>query len=257
MCLKLTLFSSKTVASGVNYRDEKITKKPLPPLTFCPWPAFKKRGFHFNRKKLDENTFGLDDIFQPDTVTVLKNKTRYEIKEIRNYYIGKCFTMRSLISFRKIEEGVLLKFKKTFDITLFIHSIDDEFWINFGWYPTLYSEMFLAVKSLEDARFASLHLTEKEVTKISQENFRCKEYEKTDNPHSQFVDCHKRQYINYYPWSELQCLLPGFDDALPNINLRECTNFTEAANSSKMYGDLKFKAKTQVLICLQMLAILI
>jgi hypothetical protein len=246
MCLKLTFYSSKAVAVGINYRDEKKTRKPLPPITFCPWPAFKKRGFHFNRKLLDENTFGLEDIFQPDTVTVLKNKTIFEIKEVRNYYIGKCFTMRSLISFRKFEEGVYLQFKKTFDLTLFIHSIEDEFWINFAWYPINFVEIILTAKSLEDAGLGTLYLTEKEVTKINQESIPCKEYEKTRNPHSKFLDCHKKQYKSYYPWSELQCLLPGFDDAVPNINLRECTNFTEASNSAKLYGDLKFKAKHQV-----------
>ena len=235
------------MAVGITYRDEKIKEKPLPPITFCPWPGFKKRGFYFNKLLLDENTFGLEDIFQPKTVKDLRNKTAFEIKEIKNHMTGKCFMIRSLISSQK-GNGVYLHLKKKFDLTLFIHSIEDEFWINFSWFPTLISKVFLTVKSLEDVAIGILHLTEKEMTKMNQENVPCKTYEKTKNPHSKFIDCRKKLIINSHPWSELQCFMPGFDDVVPSIELRECTNISEAAKASDFYNNLKWRVNNQVRI---------
>ena len=63
-------------------------------MTFCPWPGFKKPGFYFSVKLLDENTYALADIFENDTLDELRDETMFEIREIKNYIIGRCFMIR-------------------------------------------------------------------------------------------------------------------------------------------------------------------
>ena len=237
---------------GARYRDDIQKKKILPPLTFCPWPAYRKHGFYFNKKLLDENTFALEDIFQPDTVKELRNQSIFKIKEVRNYQMGKCFTLTALNAFPKYG-GFNLMLKKNFDLILYIHSVEDEFWINFLFIPTLSSKVLLTVKSLEGASIGTLHLTEKEVTKLDKENMPCRTYEKTKNPHSKFIECRKNVFKNSRALLGLKCLLPGFDDLVPNDKLRECSNLSEAAIASNLYGNLKWDVNSEVVIELNFL----
>jgi hypothetical protein len=53
-------------------------------------------GFYFTEEALKESTFKLEDIFDPIALDELRNGTIYEIKEIMNYAIGRCFMIRSL-----------------------------------------------------------------------------------------------------------------------------------------------------------------
>jgi len=230
---------------GARYRDDKQKKKILPPLTFCPWPAFRKHGFYFNQKLLNENTFSLEDIFQPESLKELKNKSTFEIKVIHNFQIGKCFTLRALTAFPKYR-GFTLKLKKSFDLILYIHSVEDDFWINFLMIPTLSYKVLLTVRSLEGASLGTLYLTEKEITKLNEENMPCRTYEKGINPHSKFIECCKNIFMNSNVFSTLECLLPGFDDFVQNVDLPECSNVSEAAIASKLYDKLKWNIYSQV-----------
>ena len=84
----------KRTATGISYRDDNLKEKLMPPVTLCPLPGFRKRGFYFDKKTLDENTFTWEDVFSASALKSLRNKQSYKITEISNYYIGKCFMIR-------------------------------------------------------------------------------------------------------------------------------------------------------------------
>ena len=49
-----TKFSSKAMTTVVNFSDNGgSSTKLLPALTFCPWPAYKRRGFFFKESGLE------------------------------------------------------------------------------------------------------------------------------------------------------------------------------------------------------------
>ena len=52
-------------------------------MTFCPVPAFKKRGTFYSESDFNENTFTIDEMFDEKTVKTLKNESLFELNEVR------------------------------------------------------------------------------------------------------------------------------------------------------------------------------
>ena len=132
--------------------------------------------------------------------------------------------------------------KKDFDLTLNIHSLDDEFWIQFSQFPTLLSTIRLSVQSLADASIGVLRLTEMEVTLLNTEAIPCKEYDKTPNPHTNFVACSKNYLRSMNIWSKLKCLMPIFLDLVPDKKLKNCSDAIEAKEAPDTVSEVKWSA---------------
>ena len=111
---------SKTTSTGVRLRDDEIEKKKLPCFSFCPWPAFKRSGFYFNNNLLRENTYAIEDFFTNETLSDISNSSKYLVREVKSYLIGRCFTVCHLEEI-KLERGILLQLKKLWDIMVYIH----------------------------------------------------------------------------------------------------------------------------------------
>ena len=89
------------------FSKEQKMSKFLPSLTFCPWPVYKRQGFHFKIEDFHKNTFDLEDMFHPQTLRFCKNKTKYEIKTVMSIYYGKCFTLKNKVN--KLLNQIILK----------------------------------------------------------------------------------------------------------------------------------------------------
>ena len=68
--------------------------KALPSMTFCPWPVYRTKGFHFQKEDFNKNTFDLEDMFHPVMLSVLKDEALVQIKTIWSIFYGKCFTVK-------------------------------------------------------------------------------------------------------------------------------------------------------------------
>ncbi len=86
-------FKSKVTTTAIEWTDEGHTKKLLPYLTFCPWPAFRNKEFYFTEADYLNNTFDLGDIFDEETVSNLTNLDLYFLKEVRTLAYGRCYTI--------------------------------------------------------------------------------------------------------------------------------------------------------------------
>ena len=240
--------SSKTTSIGIRFRDDQVTSKKFPCLTFCPWPAFRKRGFYYNDKMLKENTFDLEDVFQNTTVVELNNKTLYDVKELKNYMTGRCFIVCPLRKYSKVEPVTFL-LKKSWDINLYVHAKEDAFWFMLSNFPTLMAQTLLPIQRKEGSSIEMLLLSESEVTTRNQDSSKCKMYEKNENPHSEFISCSKT-YFGSILRPILNCLLPGFEDLLPEKELKECSNLAEGLNATENFDNVKWASNQNLdLMC--------
>ena len=102
-------------------RDDKVNSKLLPCLTFCPWHTFKKKGFFYNRGMLNQNTFQINDIFVDDTVKRITNSSKFWIKDVASFILGRCVTVCYLEAMGFIG-GFTLELRKNWDVVIFIHN---------------------------------------------------------------------------------------------------------------------------------------
>lgn len=143
-----------------------------------------------------------------------------------------------------------LQLNKNIDLTIYVHSVDDEFWIQFKYLPTLSSKFRLSMNSLTDVSFGTLLLTQKEVIKLNTDTLPCKAYDIIPKHHHlKFVDCSKNFFRNLTVWSDLGCLMPGFRDLVPDSKsktLKNCSNKAEAELAHQVFNGVNWKAASQV-----------
>lgn len=175
--------------------------------------------------------------------------------------ISRCYQHKNnqcplIIRCKEISNGLALQLNKNIDLTIYVHSVDDEFWIQFKYFPTLSTNIRLSVNSLTDVSFGTLQLTRKEVIRLNTDTVPCKAYDIIPNhPHFNFIDCSKNFFRNLPVWSKLGCLMPGFRDLVPDSKiqtLKSCSNKTEAELAHQVFLGVKWKAASQVSICYSM-----
>ena len=138
--------------------------------------------------------------------------------------------------------------KKDFDLTMIVHSRDDEFWIQFSYFPTSSLKIRLTVNSSADVSIATMYLTKKQMIRLHTDTVPCKEYDKTPNPHTMFVACCENFIRSMEKWSELKCFIPSFQDLAPDKMLKNCSDETEAKEAHKVLNDVKWTGGKQVII---------
>lgn len=58
----------------VNLYSDSSSASIKPFITVCPLPGFRKKGYFFKRSEFYSNSFNLDEVFDPEAVTALKNQ---------------------------------------------------------------------------------------------------------------------------------------------------------------------------------------
>ena len=129
---------------------------------------------------------------------------------------------------------------------MIVHSRDDEFWIQFSYFPTSSLKIRLTVNSSADVSIATMYLTEKEMTRLNTDTVPCQEYDNTPNPHAEFVACCKDFFRSLNNWSKLKCLMPSFQDLVPDKMLKNCSDPTEAKEAHAIFNDVKWLANNPV-----------
>ena len=142
--------------------------------------------------------------------------------------------------------GLHLQLKKNLDLVLHLHSDEDEFWIQFSYFPTFASKIFLTINSLENVSIGVLHLTEKEVVRLDQVHAPCKEFEGSVNPQPAFVDCYKTYFKKSINRTELSCFIPGCETFIQDKKLPECSNLSDARAAHDLLNGVKWSLSGQV-----------
>ena len=116
------------------YQQSDEIKKLFPCFTLRYLAPFKKRGFHYELDQFQANTFSLNDLFENDTISQLKNKSLFEIKEINSILHGKCYSLCPL-TLMALNNSIGLKIKNKKNSEILIYSPEEEFWLTFPRFP--------------------------------------------------------------------------------------------------------------------------
>ena len=92
--LKELIVIAKKLASGDSFQaiNQWSYEELMPPvITLCPSPAWKRPGPFLSDEEFLNSTYAWAEIFHPQTLTQLQNKTLFEIKHTYASYYGRVF----------------------------------------------------------------------------------------------------------------------------------------------------------------------
>ena len=168
--------------------NDRGTKK-LPCITFCPVQGFKSKGHNFDLDSYVKSTFSLEDIFDEDTVEMLRNQSLFEVSETFTVLMGRCHTLCSKTEWQK-KSGPKFMFNTTMNFVTYVHVVDESLWLNgFTEFPF---EVAVAKLNLNNDEYgeATMRIYEIETTVLIKRNEPCKEYAETVEDNSRFFhDC--------------------------------------------------------------------
>ena len=210
-------FSSNITTTGISYSVKDPSTEPY--FTVCPLPGFWKHGPFFRRFEFFNNSFNLDDIFDPETVTSLNNESQYLVKEVLSLYFGRCYCIKIL------REGHLFVwgFKGLWDTKVYLHTKDEEFWLVLAYFPLEVSSVILDTTNNDGILSADLSFSTKRMKVLPRDKLPCTNYEGSDQ--TRFVECSKTAL-----WSKLMnrinCSIAIFDaiSGAAKTNFGECPN---------------------------------
>jgi len=157
------------------------------------------------------NTFGLEDIFPPETIYILKNSSMFRIKEVKTILNGRVFVICPLAQFKAIERIRLQVFmNKEFD--MFFLNPGDEFWFVFPRFLVQSSRTLIDTQKTWSADVSIAELRKKFLMKDLNS---CKEYETGG-----FASCIKNALTHNFE-EQLECILPGFEETV-RANSSKC-----------------------------------
>ena len=102
-------------------------------------------GFFFNEKLYKENSFSILDLFDewPDEHL---NRTKIEVKTIRTFPHGVCFTL-SFPDEVLLMETAEFVIKRSWDILVYIHNKGEEFWLLLEEFPIIVSSLRIEINT--------------------------------------------------------------------------------------------------------------
>jgi len=140
----------------------------------------------------ERETYTLEDLLNKSNTQEPYSVMKYvDVKETRSMVLGKCFTL-SISKAVYLGELLVLTFKRSWDVTIFVHNDGEEFWFPWSPYIPLLKRFHLNIKTNNDTFATEVQFTEK---------------------HSQF-----------YPKGSMPCKAPTSDDSRESI-LKEAADY--------------------------------
>ena len=127
-------YSKEMTTTATLYQQSDATKKLFPCFTIRFLSPYKKRGFYYDIGQFQENAFGLNDIFENDTIVKLKNSSLFNMKEINSFLNGKCYSLCPL-TLLALNETISLSIKNKQNVEILIYKWGEEFWLTLMRFP--------------------------------------------------------------------------------------------------------------------------
>jgi len=162
--------------------------KRLPALTICPWPAFKTKGFHYTKEQFEKQTYTLEDLLNTSHVPGrYSNMKDVDVKVTKSIALGKCFTMK-ISKAVSLGEPFIFHLKRTWDVTIFVHNDDEEFWFSWSAYPPPLNKFRLNIKTDNNSFVSELRVAEKQSISYPKATRPCKAPSSVNNRESILKD---------------------------------------------------------------------
>jgi len=100
----------------------------------------------FNCRQRSSLSFNLiGDVFDAQTIDLIKNRRLFKTKELMTPFLGRCFTICHLLK-TTLVEGIALRLSSKWNYKLFIHLPSEEFWLGGnGYFPTDITFLILGI----------------------------------------------------------------------------------------------------------------
>ena len=137
-CIKeLIVIAKKAVGSDSFQAVNQLVFEELmaPIITLCPGPAWKSPGPFLSEEKFLENTFSWEEIFHPQTLTLLRNEALFEIRETYSSYYGMCFTFRKLTPEKVADYSFQVVVNESLDYIYYLHEPKENEYLFMSVYP--------------------------------------------------------------------------------------------------------------------------
>ena len=202
--------------TGIKYTTDGKESKLLPCLTFCPVPAFKTMDLYYTEESFRNNSFSLEDMFDLDTATRLRNKTLFSISESQDFQIGICQTI-CVMSKMKVLQYLYFGLKKERNVRLYLHPKGSEFWILYTSFLQETQLITFDIKDNDSMASAELYISETKSTFLDRDHMPCKYYfidEENHNENTEFYNCLKSQVLGNLK-VKIACTVPGISTLIP------------------------------------------
>ena len=190
-------------SNGVQVFEELLK----PAVTICPKEPFKNKKLAFESdKELFEETYSKEEIFADATLEELTDPSKYIYRTVRSEMYGLCHTLQP-VGKESSYKYSRLKLKKNVDLKLYLHEIDEEFWLYRAVFPFPLENLDFHIKNTQPKSFVDLTISKTEIHKINKTGFSCLTYPSNDS----FSKCAIRKIPNLMTnWknSSLPCISP-------------------------------------------------
>ena len=104
--------------------------------SLCPALAWKKPAPFINSFTEFQNaTFSWEEIFHPETLKILRNKSRFHILETYSSYYGLCFTMQKLYQEKVSDYSFTMAVNGSLDYNYYLHNPYENEYLLMSVYP--------------------------------------------------------------------------------------------------------------------------
>ena len=209
-----SVFSISLVTILIKYNDGVTStsteiasqdKLKFPVLTFCPSVAFKNPGHFYKEEDFVSQVFTKEDLFGDDTLQDFMNQSQFVYKETRSELLGLCHTIQFLPELG-VQDWTLkpFKIKRNQDLKVYVHDIDEEFWLWRALFPVSIEAVELKVNSRPNDLIADLILKKSETHFISknQHGSGCKHYSGKET----YSRCAMSQFPDFLKLHNVTCM---------------------------------------------------
>ena len=222
-------------SNGVQVFEELLE----PAVTICPKEPFKNEILAFESdKELFEETYSKEEIFADAMLEELMDTSKYIYRTVRSQMYGLCHTLQpvSKVSSYKFHR---LKLKKNVDLKLYLHELDEEFWLYRAVFPFPMENLDFHVKNTKPKSFVDLTISKTEIHKMNKTGFSCITYP----PNDSFSQCAIRKIPNLMKiWknSSLTCISP-FEATLNQDGHFEYCNLNQTDELSSNMSEINLE----------------
>ena len=201
-----------------------------PVLTLCPAQAWKKPAPFINATEFQNATFSWEEIFHPETLKNLRNKSRFHIIETYSSYYGLCFTMQKLYKEKVSDYSFTMAVNGSLDYNYYLHNPYENEYLLMSVYPYEVSVKYMDASNDNHLGGADIFITKEIIRKIPAKSG-CKEISIED-----FAKCLRQalQKSLRRQISKLKCKVPALDFTQSQLNLTYCNSIADALQMEKI-----------------------
>jgi hypothetical protein len=214
-----------TITTNVVQADEG-EKRALPCFSFRVASAYKNTGFFITYQNYLKNTYGLEDIFTAESVSILKNKEMFDIFSTRTILFGNVITVCPLEKMGRDDE-LSIKLKRYISYEIFaLKDASERVFHLLDRFPVQDSRVEISTRNIENKVMGDLRISEFLVQNLNKKQKPC--FESTLSIGQNFTSCTINQ-IGLFLLSNIKCVIPGIEEFLPvETDIKTCSNHTAA-----------------------------